>query len=733
MLSKNDYSQNDASENQQIDLFRLLLALFDHRICIIAVTACFMFCGIFYATFATPVYLADALVQIEDKQQNSLLKSLTQLAPNLTPDAAAEVQLLKSRMILGKTVQDLNLQYEITPSRFPVVGNIWARVTGEVPGVLKLAWLQFPARYAGDRSLIITAEGNNRYRVEGKGINAQGTLGQLLHTAGLSLRVSELNASPGARFRVTLLSLPQAINNLDKQFSIKEMAKESGILNLTMTGTDPERITRVLNSIAENFLQQNIARQAAQDSQSLDFLQKQLPKVRSELDTAEQRLNDYRRQRDSVDLSLEAKSVLEQIVNVDNQLNEITFREAEVAQYYKKEHPTYRALREKRQTLEDERTRLNKRVSGMPSVQQEILRLSRDVDSGRAIYQQLLTRQQELNISRSSTIGNVRIIDSALTQPEPVQPRKPLIVVLATLMGLFLSGALVLLKVSLKRGIDSPDQLESQGMNVYATLPRSVWLNEKTRLSRVKFFSSAEKHRTTNVPFLPVDRPLDNFVEAVRGLRTSLHFAMMDAENNILMFSGPTQNCGKTLVSTTLAALVAQVGERVLLIDADMRKGYIHNIFSLPNHAGLSDVLSGKVGFEEAVKTYAAANFDVVTCGMAPPNPSELLMHDRFRQFMAWASERYDIVIIDTPPILAVTDAAVVGHFAASTLLVARHNVTSVKEMLVSIRRLEKSNVQIKGVVVNDFVNSAIDYYSNGYKFYGYGYEQDAPERKRAK
>jgi tyrosine-protein kinase Etk/Wzc len=230
------------------------------------------------------------------------------------------------------------------------------------------------------------------------------------------------------------------------------MGKDSGILSLSLTGASPELITRTLKSIADNYLQQNIARQAAQDSQSLDFLQRQLPSVRADLEQAEKRLNTYRQQRDSVDLSLEAKSVLEQIVNVDNQLNELTFREAEISQHFKKDHPSYRALREKRHTLENERARLSQRVSGMPSMQQEILRLSRDVDSGRAIYQQLLTRQQELNISRSSTIGNVRIIDEPLMSPEPVQPRKLLIVLLSTLIGLILSAGSVMVKAAFEKG-----------------------------------------------------------------------------------------------------------------------------------------------------------------------------------------------------------------------------------------------------------------------------------------
>ncbi|MCC7623153.1 GNVR domain-containing protein, partial [Klebsiella variicola] len=166
---------------------------------------------------------------------------------------------------------------------------------------------------------------------------------------------------------------------------------------------------------------------------------------------------------DSVDLSMEAKSVLDQIVNVDNQLNELTFREAEISQLYTREHPTYKALMEKRKTLQDEKNRLNKKVSVMPSTQQEVLRLSRDVESGRAVYLQLLNRQQELNIAKSSAVGNVRIIDQAVTNPKPVKPQKIMIVLIGIVFGLFISMGLVLLRVFLRRGIESPEQLEEAG------------------------------------------------------------------------------------------------------------------------------------------------------------------------------------------------------------------------------------------------------------------------------
>ncbi|MCK4158497.1 GNVR domain-containing protein, partial [Klebsiella pneumoniae] len=336
--------------------------------------------------------------------------------------------------------------------------------------------------------------------------------------------------------------------------------------------------------ISNNYLAQNIARQAAQDAKSLDFLNEQLPKVRADLDVAEDKLNQYRRQKDSVDLSLEAKSVLEQIVNVDNQLNELTFRESEISQLYTKEHPTYKALIEKRETLKEERAKLNKKVTAMPKTQQEILRLSRDVDSGQAVYMQLLNRQQELNIAKSSAIGNVRIIDNAISQPKPIKPNKALVILIGFILGVVISIGIVLLRVLIRRGIESPEQLEDIGINVYASIPVAETYAQKTDQNK-KWLGKGLKDIHS---FLAVENPADIAIEAIRGLRTSLHFAMMEARNNILMISGASPNAGKTFVSTNLAAIITQTGKKVLFIDTDMRKGYTHKLFNTNNEHGLS-------------------------------------------------------------------------------------------------------------------------------------------------
>ncbi|EMM7215371.1 polysaccharide biosynthesis tyrosine autokinase [Enterobacter bugandensis] len=706
--------------DNEIDLIQLLAEMFDHRVMIACITLLFTVCAGIYAYSVTPIYQADALVQIEAKQDNSLLKSLSQFGTDLSPDVAPELLLLKSRMILGETVDKLGLTYSVKRRVLPVIGPLLER--GSEADELTIGALTLPLLEDKPQELLLTVQEQGRYHLEGKTLEADGVVGKTLVKDGVTLLVTSLSAAPGTRFALKTVTKLEAINALQRRLIVSESAKQSGIITLTLTGEDPDKIAVVLNTIAENYLSQNIARQEAKDTRSLTFLQDQLPKIRRELDEAEARLNAYREQRDSVDLSLEAKTVLDQVVNVENQLNELTFREAEVSQLFKKDHPTYRALREKKQTLEQERTRLNNRVSSMPSTQQEILRLSRDVESGRTIYLQLLTRQQELNISRSSAIGNVRIIDPAVTQPVPVKPHKVIIIVFGMLVGLMLSAGTVLVRSAFKRGITSSEQLEAQGMPLLATLPRSVWLWKKTHLRRRTLFASHWKHRTSNVPFLPVDRPADIFVEAVRGLRTSLHFTMMNAVNRIVVISGPSQDCGKTLVSTSLASIAAQAGQRVLFIDADMRKGYVHNIFKLNNQHGLSSVLGGSVEWQDAIQRFEKGGFDVLTCGPQPSHPVELLMNERFQTVMSRIDKEYNIVIVDTPPVLAVTDALLVARAAATTLLVARFGKTSVKEIENCRKRLQQMGVQVEGAILNDIVKSAAFYYHSGYSHYNYGY-----------
>ncbi|MDM7034162.1 polysaccharide biosynthesis tyrosine autokinase, partial [Klebsiella michiganensis] len=638
--------------------------------------------------------------------------------PDSQPQSASEIALLRSRMILGKTVDDLNLQAKIEENNFPVFGKGLARLLGYKSNNLKISRLYLTIPGEDIPEVEIKILDNKKFNVTGDGIELTGTVGELVEAKGLSLLVSEIDAEPGTTFTVSYIPRLKAITNLQDNLVIADEGKDTGILTLSLTGDDQAQIKDIIDSISTNYLAQNIARQAAQDAKSLEFLSEQLPKVRSELDLAEDKLNGYRQQKDSVDLSLEAKAVLDQIVNVDNQLNELTIRESEVSQLFTKEHPTYKALMEKRKILQDEKNKLNKRVSAMPETQQEVLRLSRDVDSGRAVYMQLLNRQQELSIAKSSAIGNVRIIDTAITQPKPVKPNKVLIILLGVVIGLLISVGLVLARVVLRKGIESPEQLEELGISVYASVPVSEEFAKRIeRSSKLK-----NKNLDEASVFLAIENPADLAIESIRGLRTSLHFAMMEARNNVLMITGASPNAGKTFISSNLAEVISQTGKKVLFIDADLRKGYTHKLFNTDNNSGLSDILSGKTPIEVAVKNLPKIGFDFISRGMAPPNPAELLMHKRFGELIDWANNHYDLVIVDTPPILAVTDAAVIGNYAGTTLLVARFEQNTAKEIEVSIKRFEQSGVNIKGCILNGVVKKASNYYGYGYNHYGYTY-----------
>ncbi|UMC74580.1 polysaccharide biosynthesis tyrosine autokinase [Klebsiella pneumoniae] len=713
-------NKSSSKDEDELDLGRLIGEIIDHRKLIVSITAFFTLLALVYVVFSTPIYQADALIQVEQKQGNAILNNLSQMLPDSQPQSAPEIALIQSRMILGKTVDDLNLQTIIKKSYFPIFGRGFARLLGENEGSLSISRLYVHNVGNDSVKLKLTVRDGKHYEIDFNNKKINGYVGQLYENDDFSIKVDKMDAKPGSEYNIYYESRLKAISDLQNTLSVADQGKDTGMLTISLTGEDPSIIERIVESISDNYLAQNIARQAAQDAKSLEFLNKQLPQVRSDLDIAEDKLNQYRRKNDSVDLSLEAKSVLDQIVNVDNQLNELTFRESEISQLYTKEHPTYKALMEKRKTLQEEKAKLNKKVSTMPETQQEILRLSRDVESGRAVYMQLLNRQQELSIAKSSAIGNVRIIDNAVTQPKPVKPKKVLIVLLGFVFGGVISICIVLLRVFLRRGIESPEQLEELGINVYASVPVAEIIS-KTASKKGTF---TKKQNDFDKGLLALVNPTDLAIEAIRGLRTSLHFAMMESRNNILMISGASPNAGKTFISSNLAAVISQSGKKVLFIDTDMRKGYAHKLFNVQPENGLSDYLSKRIELEKVIKQTSIAGLEFISRGMIPPNPAELLMHQRMGEFLNWANEHYDMVILDTNPILAVTDAAVIGNYAGTTLLVARFELNTTKEMTIAFKRFDQSGINVKGCILNGIVKKASSYYGYGYHHYGYSYKE---------
>ncbi|HDY8187848.1 TPA: polysaccharide biosynthesis tyrosine autokinase [Vibrio vulnificus] len=707
------------NSSDEIDLGKLLGILLDAKWIILVTTFFFAVGGVAVALLSTPIYKADALLQIEEKSKGgigSLVGGDMGELFSQESSATTEIEIIKSRMILGDTVDKFNLTTVAEPKYLPVIGKGLARIAGKV-NQIEVSRYTVP-EYAQEMKytlVVLDAEKKTYQLIRGdEQVVLQGVAGEPAKKDGYELFVTELRSHNEQEFSLSQQSRLEAIEWLKKNLAISERGKQTGILMLSFEGENRNQISEILNHISQTYFLQNVERNSAEAEKSLTFLKGHLPDIKNSLTTAEDTLNRFRQDNESIDLGLEAKSTLDVMVKLEAQLNELTFKESEISQRFTKDHPAYRSLLDKRETLLKERERLNQQVQKLPKTQREVLRMTRDVEVNQQIYIQLLNKVQELSIIKAGTVGNVRILDEAQSYAKPVKPKKPLIVVLATMLGGMLSVALVLVKAAFHRGVENPDEIEQIGLSVYASVPKSnLQLELANKLAR--------KKRNTDLTLLAESNPADLSIEALRGLRTSLHFAMMEAKNNVLMISGPAPGIGKSFVSTNFAAVAAKTGQKVLLIDADMRKGYLQQCFGLNWENGLSDLLSGKVTRDVAVQSAKVENLDIITRGQVPPNPSELLMHPRFKELVDWASENYDLVIIDTPPVLAVTDPSIVGAIAGTTLMVARFGQNTVKEIDVARSRFEQAGIEVKGVILNAIEKKASSSYGYGYYNYSYG------------
>ncbi len=727
--SKNQ-NRSKESQSQEIDLLALLGTLLDRKWFIVLVTAVFAIIGVAVAVLSTPIYKATALVQVEESSPS--VPGLDDMAGMFesSSEAVTEIELLKSRSVIGEAVDTLKLNIIAEPKLFPIIGgklfrSFVAESEGDIAepflGFSSYAWggesinvfrFNVPKAFEGQGFELVIGENKTfeLFNPDGESV-LKGVVGKEQTAGYYELTVRDLNARPGTVFTLVKNNRYRTIIELQEEIAASEKGKDSGIIAMGYEHKSAAHAAKVLDKVAEIYVRRNVERNSAEAKKSLDFLEVQLPEVKRQLEESEQRFNDYQKQRNSVNISLETQGVLEQIVELDTTLQELELKRLELSRKFKREHPAYQGVLQQIKAVEAEKEQLTSKVGNLPETQQELLRLTRDVEVGNEIYMLLLSKTQELDIVRAGTVGNVRVVDAAAVDTtEPVKPKKALIAVVATMLGGFLAVAIVLIQKAMHRGVEDPTEIESIGLPVYASVPYSDFQDKLTGFNR------ARKVKDKPKSILAVDNPADLSIEALRSLRTSLHFAMMEAKNNIIAISGPSPGVGKSFISVNLATVLAQSGKKVLIIDADMRKGYLQTQFGMKWDDGLSDLLSGRLNLEQVTKKSQVEGLDVITRGQIPPNPSELLMHSNFSKMVDEVSGKYDIIIVDTPPILAVTDPAIVSAHAGSTLLVTRFGQNHLREIELTRNRFEQNGIDVKGVVFNGVVRKA----SNAYGYYGY-------------
>ena len=693
------------------------------------ITLCVLFsiiCALLYLRTTPDTYAVDALVQVEDSKGASaaLLGDLSSMIEQKSP-AQAEIEILKSRLVLGSAIDHLNLDIRVSGTE----DNFWNRLVAKheydseyssQSVLFKDNQKSFDIRqfdipqYFQDKNLILKF-------AQGKYSLTDAATGQVVFSAPLN-QVSQLQSEFGlwkvaifsqdsfnAAYNIQKQSLPAAMKSLTANYSVAEKGKLTGVLGLNYQGSDKQHITQVLNAILAAYSQQNIERRSAETAQTLKFLEEQLPELRQQLDVAEREFNRFRQQFNTVDVTKESELYLTQSITLETQKAQLEQQVAEAAAKYTNEHPVMQQMNAQLGAINKRIAELDGTLKRLPELQRQYLQLFREVEVKQQLYTGLLNSYQQLRIAKAGEIGNVRIVDTAVEPIASIAPKKLQILILSVFLGGFLGTLLALLRNMLRSGIKDSNQIENElDLPVYATVPYSP-----VQESHIKTLKK-------NLPILAVKHSDDIAIESLRSMRTAIHFALSSAKNNIIMISGPAPELGKSFITINLATILAQSDKRVLLIDADLRRSYMHKYFNYDPKPGLTEYLNGQQELGNIVRSTEVENLSVISRGKSPTNPSELLSTQKFADMLTHLSSQFDHILIDTPPVLAVTDGIIISQYAGVNLVVARYAKTQMKELELTVNRFEQAGVKVNGFILNDIQRTA----GSGYGYnYAYAYK----------
>lgn len=722
------------ADQDEIDLGALAAILWAGKGWIALSCAAALALGAAWLLTTPPTYQANALIQIEDKAPSLALPDGLADLMSTGGKSNAELELLRARLTLGTAVAKAHLDWVAEPVLLPLVGYAVAGYGMPLPdwGMFKryarpgdaiaLDYLKVPPDWLGER-MELTYEGAGAYHITlPDGTTLQGRVGQLTTTPAqdFGISVASLTGSAGRAYILAQVSELSAIDRLTTRLAEAEQGKGTGVVQVTFKDSNPDLARRTLDAIVNAFHEQNLARSSAEAQKSLEFVQSQMPEAQARLKAAEEALNSYRAAQRSVDLSFETQSLLSQTQTTEEKLLELAQSEEDIKRKYAPDHPIYKQLLDNRSALEAHLQALNSQIGTLPETQKQVLNMTRDLATAQATHDALTQRAQELGVLKASTIGNVRIVDPAATPTAAIAPKKSMILALSLLLGAVIGAALVLVREKLRRGIEGVEEIEDLGVPVFATI--------SLMMGKGKTGADA-----SNVQIISRDQPGSILVEEFKSLRTSLHFGMLDAKNPSLAVTSGAPDAGKSFISANIAAVSAASGARVCLIDADMRRGRQRLRFGMRRStAGLSEYLSEDINLNDVLHPTDIAGLTFINTGTFPPNPSELLTRPKFKDLIADLTQRFDLVVIDCPPVLAVTDAAVVGRIAGATFVVARHQKTEIGEVAATLRSLQTAGVTIKGAILNAFDRRYLKTYGRYSYNYSYDYKtiEDAPHKK---
>ena len=750
--SKNLSNSASKEDNDEIDLMALLFAILRGWKIIVFFAVLGLIVGVLYSRYVNPTFKSDAIIQIEENSKGvaALGADISELIGSQASKAEAEAELIRSRMILEPVVNLLHLRIRLSDPNVSAIDRIKSNSTdtqiNKPEGVslktedgnveisqfnVSQEYLNQPFTLTRSATGFVLSNDFDDFKGQiGKAHLFKGTDGQI------QITVNDLPAD-GYPINIIKQSLQTTTEQINTDLSVVEKGKQTGIIQLSMTGANQQQTSLILKQIVLSYIDQNQSRGSEETTKTISFMETQIPTLKKKLEDSEAVFNDFRKKYGTIDVGKEAELLLTENSQIDAQLNELKLKKADLTTYYTEEHPLVVQINEQLAVLNARKNEIDDTIAGLPEIQREFLQLSADTTINREIYLTLLKNYEQLKIVKAGQIGFARIIDLPISTYKAIAPKKLQIMILAMLLGAMLGTMLVLLKNMLRNVVKDPDRLEAQtGVPVVATVPRSPLL---TRLRK-------SNKKAPNRLLAYVDNNSLSY-EAIKSLRTNLMFGMpvqgrAGQRAKVILITGESPGVGKSFISSNLTEVFAQLDKKVLIMDADMRLGELHKMFSMSQDNGLGDYLSQDKTHLSRDNTQASKvvanqegylasfihptgidNIDFMPRGQHPRNPASLLANGSFDHLMKELNLYYDYIIIDSPPVLAASDAMILSQYADKVLMVARYDKSIEGQVVYAINQMNKANIKVDGIILNDVQQGLLSKYSYHYS-YAYGNNQ---------
>ncbi|MGO4306601.1 polysaccharide biosynthesis tyrosine autokinase [Cupriavidus sp. RAF12] len=688
------------------------------------------------------VYRAHTLVQVYPKDEPAAAQ---QTAP-------FDVGMLRSRAVVGPVVERLRLDISVEPLRAPLVGGVAAHFAepgkriGPWPAQLGYAWggEQLDVRtfnvpeHLLNVPMTLEVLPTNTYRLRLRDATVlEGNVGEIVQAEGVTFQVARIDANPGTRFTVTRHETAQTIDTVARELRIDSDGNDASTVRIAWQNADRAVVAALINGIADSYINGQAARRRDEAAATLAFLTGEMPRVRSELERAEAALTRYRSRAGSMQPSQDAQSFLNGSMDYQRQIALLRLERTKMLQRFTEESNEVRTIDNQIQQLARERRDMDTRLQNLSISERESVALTRDVKVAEDMYMTLRNKLEHLSLAQLDRTHQTRVIDSALTPVTPVGMGRLPLTAGGGLLGICLAMGFVSVRQRMKPTVaNANDAEESLGLPMLGDIAYSReqaeldrLLDSKTRtdaavgvapsllarlerpqpgrdLAEISLLEDEGTERLVRLGLhdqflLARNAPHSVAVEGLRSVRAALHFSLRGTRDNVVAVTSPTAGAGKTFASVNLAVLFAEAGQRVLLIDADLRRGRVASWFDQPPGPGLAEVLAGRAVLPEAVRLTVVNGLSMLPAGTPPANPSELLMRPALAECLRACAERFDLVLIDTSPVMAVADATLVANLAGSTLLVLRAESTLPTQVEDTLKRLARADARLLGGILN--------------------------------